>query len=188
MAEGKLRKRRGYTALPNATVHDKDLSYRALGLLIALHSRPDGASFDLRRLTRPGKEQRTALLTASKELKARGYMGQRRCKRKDDGTFKTLTVIDVEPMRPDVIEQELNDMQRDEFIHSSIHKHPRSGCPTPGDPTPGGPTVFPTGSQPSSSIPSGREEEEETNARECEHGEPRGQRSCPLCRQAGRQR
>ncbi len=182
---GTIRKRRGFTALPNATVHDKALSYRALGLLLSLHSRPDGASFDLRRFVRDGHEQRTALLSARKELVTAGYIGHRRVKRKG-GIFNTLTIIDTEPMSAETIEQELDAMVRDEVVPRSVHRSPGSGCPTPAHPTPDSPTVLPTGGHPSSSTPSGREEEEEVNARECPHGEPRGPRACPLCRQAGR--
>lgn len=189
---GRLRKRNpGSESLPNTTIHGehqpldggdkRKLSYRALGVLLALHARPEGASYDMRVLAAgPGREGRNALLAPAKELRELGFMGQRKV-RGSSGRIITLVVIDKTPMSAETIADELDDMARDEVIHraapGSDNRTPVDR--TPVDRTPVGRTILPTGGHPSYYV-------EETNAGACEHGEPRGPRACALCRYAAR--
>lgn len=64
--------RRGTTGVPNSTVHDKRLSYAALGLLVTLLARPDEAPGGYRDLEGRGLGQ-AATLKALKELDEAGY-------------------------------------------------------------------------------------------------------------------
>lgn len=184
---GTLRKRRGFTSLPNATVHDQRLSYRSLGLLLALHSRPDGASYDMRQLAKgENREGRTALLKSATELRETGYLASRQIRVPNDTgkpVFHTLTIVDTEPMTPERAAQELDQMAQGQVIHNAFAG---SGFQTPQMRTPQSRTLSSTKSQPPSSTRFAREEEEKANVRECEHGEPRGSMACPLCRQAMR--
>lgn len=188
---GPLRKRRGFTALPNETVYDADLSYRALGLLLALNARPESSSFDLRRVLarsehRPGREGRDACQAAAKELRDRGYLAQRQVRVGRE--FRTLTLVDVKPMTTQEAAAELDDLAREQG-YPQERRGPGNPAPHggPGFPAPKNPALSSTKSQPPTSTRFARGVDgEESNARECEHGEPRGPRACALCRYAAR--
>lgn len=90
-------RRRGTTAIPNATVHDKELSYNALGLLLVILAQPERAAGNgYRHYMRPGTGQ-AAVLSAFRELETRGYRYQFKRKGKG-GKFVTDTVVSETPM------------------------------------------------------------------------------------------
>lgn len=80
----RLHNPRGWTSLPNAVLEDRDMSWRARGLLAYLLSRPDGWSTDAERLStlagQPGEarskraEGRDAVRTALSEIEAAKYL------------------------------------------------------------------------------------------------------------------
>lgn len=90
----------GFVLLPNATVNDERLSFRALGLLGYMLGRPPSWRFAADRLAQPpAREGRDAVKSALRELEARGYY--RRTKKQDDGG-QWLTVTEV-ASRPELL-------------------------------------------------------------------------------------
>ncbi len=77
-----VKRRQGYVHVPNDVALDDRLSYRALGLLTYMLSRPDGWEFSRDRLCRgpgvgapapAGREGREAVSSTLKELSRAGY-------------------------------------------------------------------------------------------------------------------
>ena len=91
------------TYLPNATVYDARLSWPALGILVALLSRPEEAGHGYRDLGGRGLGEK-AVRVALKELDAAGYRHQVRLRsvsptgRGGVGRFITLTLISEDPI------------------------------------------------------------------------------------------
>lgn len=66
---------RGWTSIPTRALADDQISFRALGILVYLLSRPDGWETDSVRLAAPAsREGRDAVRTALAELEQRGYL------------------------------------------------------------------------------------------------------------------
>lgn len=108
--------RRNYTVLPNGSLRDDRVSFRATGLLSYLLSLPDGAPVDSTSLSQRKREGRDAIRAAYVELVDAGYVVRTK-EQKPDGTWVTYT---------DVYDQPKTDSQ------ASV-----AGKPTPGFPTPG---------------------------------------------------
>lgn len=96
---GGLRKRRvhRFVQIPSATIRDKELSFRARGVLAYLLDMPDGWDVKSEVVAREGKEGREAIRTAFHELGARGYYRLER-RQMLDGTFGMGTAISEEPV------------------------------------------------------------------------------------------
>lgn len=138
-----IRRRAGHTTLPNATVLDDRLTFRALGLLVALLARPWGASFDMRSLAAgEGREGRDAVLTAAAELRAAGYLHQTR-RRLPSGLFVTDTYVADEP----VSETEAGAALQPDIPPTGVG-FPDPGSPDPGLPDPGLSDRLPKGATP----------------------------------------
>jgi len=96
-------RRRGTTSMPNATIYDKRLSWSAVGILLALLSRPDEAGHGYRDLAGRGMGEK-AVRTALKELGAAGYRHQVKMRnpsttgRGGTGRFITLTLTSEDPI------------------------------------------------------------------------------------------
>lgn len=139
------RTRRGKVHLPNATVYDSELSYRALGLLAAMLARPQSASFDMRELAsdprRPGREGRDALLTAAKELRDHGYVHTFRVKLGGRRGVRTETVVSPEPIT-NTEARAIVDARSGSDLQKSETSTPVTQAPV--DTTPAQPTVLPT--------------------------------------------
>lgn len=124
----------GFVVLPNETVNDKRLSFRARGLLAYLIGRPPGWRFATERIAKesggPLAEGRDAVRSAMRELIALGYL-RRSTRSAPNGQLTTLTEVAA---RPDLL--------------------PPDGSPpgeaTPDDPTPGQPMT----AHPSPVVPS----------------------------------
>lgn len=186
--------RRGMTAVPNRTVYDDRLSYAALGVLTVLLARPDGAPAGYRDLMGRGLGQ-AAMLTALRELDAAGYRHLIR-RAGPRGRFVTDVVVSEVPITPEAAQQHLSG-------------RPLPGLDVPrtmrGKATPGAtsanaasPQVAPRGASPQHGAPQPGEEPHvstrpkvTTSLRsvspgepiaECPHGDPKGDRHCPLCR------
>jgi hypothetical protein len=87
------RPKRNYLVVENAVLQDARISFRALGVLTELLSRPDNWSSDSESLAAGRKEGRDAVRTALRELKTVGYVKQER--RQDKATGKWETVMYV---------------------------------------------------------------------------------------------
>lgn len=88
--------RGGFVTIPNETVNDRRLSFRARGVLLYLLGRPPGWRFAAERVAAEGKEGREAVATALRELADLGYYRAVRL-RQADGTFVTATEVSVTP-------------------------------------------------------------------------------------------
>ncbi|QJC22519.1 hypothetical protein [Arcanobacterium buesumense] len=89
--------RRGATAVPNTLVHNKELSYAALGLIVLCLSLPPGAKVGYRELAGRGLGQK-ATRAALKELEALNY--RFRFQHRRDGQIRELTIISDVPLTP----------------------------------------------------------------------------------------
>lgn len=87
------RHRKAFTVLPNSTLRDPALSFRALGLLAHLVSLPEGSSVDSSSLAEARKEGRDAVRTAFAELVAAGYSTRR--KEQDPTSGRWFTVVEI---------------------------------------------------------------------------------------------
>jgi len=115
--EGFRRYTGGWVTLPNETVNDTRLSYRARGVLQYLLGRPPGWSFAADRIARQSPtEGREAVLTALRELETHGYVRRRRI-RNAEGQVATITEAAA---TPDLMP-------------------PETGEPTPAEPAPAEP-------------------------------------------------
>ncbi len=114
-----------FTQIRNDVIRDPRLSYKASGILHDILSRPDNwktrseALADAR-----GKEGRDAIRTGLAELKAAGYLEQRRV-RDEKGRISTVSYVYDEPMWRDVRESPKEQVK------------PKTGYPAPDEPEPG---------------------------------------------------
>lgn len=86
-----------FTTVDNAVAEDSTLSYRARGVLVSLLAKPDGWSVRADAIARGGKEGRDAILTALRELGARGHY--RIVRYRDGSQWKTVTEIAHRPVQ-----------------------------------------------------------------------------------------
>jgi hypothetical protein len=118
----------GYTAMPTATLCDPSISFRALGVLSYLLSRPDNWRVNYRGLmrstARPGREAKDAIRTALRELSAAGY---RYVKPTRDADGKFRTEVWISDTR----------MTEAEWEIATVRGFPEPGKPEPGKPESG---------------------------------------------------
>lgn len=86
-----------FTIMSNDIIDDSRLSYRALGLLTFLLSKPDGWETDSERLSDGRKEGRDALRTSLSDLEAAGYLTRRRVQDPTTGRWSTLAELTDQP-------------------------------------------------------------------------------------------
>ncbi|OKL48661.1 hypothetical protein [Boudabousia marimammalium] len=91
MADKYFAVRSGATALRNETVHDKSLSFTALGLLTTMLSMPPDAPLGYRQFLGRGSGQ-SAILKAMKELEVAGYRW-RFSTRNSDGMIRQVVIV-----------------------------------------------------------------------------------------------
>lgn len=85
-----------FTILPNETLRDQRLTFKARGLLVFLLSQPPGYRVSSERIAADAKEGRDAIRGMLRELEAAGYLRRER-HRCLDGTFVTDAVVYDEP-------------------------------------------------------------------------------------------
>lgn len=93
----KVARRARYTVMDRATIRDKRLSYRALGLLLALLDAPEGASVNSEQLSQLRPEGRDAIRSALKELETCGYLVRSR-ERDAAGRMVTVSIVSERPV------------------------------------------------------------------------------------------
>lgn len=96
----------GWTPLPHTTARNRQLSYKALGLLMELLSYPPGweTSIDkmhaINKAKGGNREGRDSMRGAMQELEREGYVTRDKVQQ-DDGTFGTLVTAYNQPVPPD---------------------------------------------------------------------------------------
>lgn len=103
------RPEKAFEIVPHARIRDKNLTYRARGVLERLLSNSDGFAMSAEELAmESSREKRTAILTSLRELREAGYLVTRRSQNKrgqwitENLIFDTpqmLTIKAVEPVR-----------------------------------------------------------------------------------------
>lgn len=68
----------GFTQIPNSTVRDKNLSFRATGLLTYMVSMADGWVFSVNRLANAKSDGKDSAAAAARELEVYGYLLRQR--------------------------------------------------------------------------------------------------------------
>lgn len=91
-----------FTILSNHGLKNKELSYKAKGLLAYMLSLPDDWQFYVTELTNHATDGQSGIRSGLKELEEQGYL-TRKQKRKKDGTFEpiTWTIRDEPAFSPD---------------------------------------------------------------------------------------
>lgn len=142
----RAKRQKNFTVMANNVIYDSRLSYRALGLLTYLLSKPDGWETDSERLSEGRKEGRDAIRTAMTELKKAGYLKQVRTQDPATGRWSTGA--------------ELTDQPEDGFpvpgVTSTNTPSSQVG-PTTGKPTVGYPAVGKPGPLPSTDSKNGQQ-------------------------------
>ncbi len=96
----------GWTPLPHSTARNRELSYKALGLLMELLSYPPGWETNVDKLHAINKgkgghrEGRDSMRQAMQELEREGYVTRDR-KQQNDGTFTTVVTAHNQAVTPD---------------------------------------------------------------------------------------
>lgn len=97
----------GWTPLPHTTARNRQLSYKALGLLMELLSYPPGweTSIDKMHAINKGsgsghREGRDSMRQAMQELEREGYVTRDKTKQ-PDGRYKTVVTAHNTPVPPD---------------------------------------------------------------------------------------
>ncbi|MDX3260712.1 hypothetical protein PV336_15945 [Streptomyces sp. MI02-2A] len=120
----RVKRTKGYTTIPNSTLCDHRLSFRARGVLAFLLAKPDDWETRTTDLPEHGREGRDAVRAALKELRDLGYMSQEREQFRDEDTgkwlWRTVTVVRdfPEPENPSPEDVPRTDSQASE---SSCH-------------------------------------------------------------------
>lgn len=127
----------GYVVMPNATVNNADLSYRARGLLAYMLGRPPGWSFSADRLAKETPEGRDAIRTALRELARAGYY---RTQRVRVGAGRVITLTEVADS-PSLMPAALDPLVDHDLTGSGL---PAVGSPAVGQPAAGTPALLVT--------------------------------------------
>lgn len=94
------RPERGWFEVQNATVRDRRISFRALGVLLRILSNADGWRCTADDLARERKEKRGAILACFAELRAAGYMVTRKWQ-DARGRWNSETLVYDTPQEPE---------------------------------------------------------------------------------------
>ena len=120
-----------FTTFRNDVLRDERISFRALGILVEVLSRPDNWRTDSAALAHGRKEGREAVRTALHELRLAGYLVQTAV-RGERGRLQTVSVM-YDERQPDVDPSTLRPRKRT----SPKPRNPSSGQPDSGAPVVG---------------------------------------------------
>lgn len=124
------RPKSSYTQIRNEVLRDARLSFRALGVLVEVLSRPDNWSTRAESLAQGRKEGRDAIRAALGELKTAGYLVHIKNRDPDTGQISTVSMV-YDEARPST--------DRDDG--ATEDGKPAPGFPATGEPDAGEPTV-----------------------------------------------
>ena len=124
-----------FTQLRNEVLRDERLSFKALGVLVEILSRPDNWHTRSESLAAGRREGRDAVRSALAELRAAGYLEHHKL-RGPDGRIRTVSVVYDEP-------KWWNPQVAPETAHPAPDE-PASGKPDVGEPVAGNPGAFRT--------------------------------------------
>lgn len=163
---------RGWTSIPNETLEDRRLSWRARGILAYLLSRPANWETDSERLAAIAKEGRDAVRTALTELEKARYLFRVKIQG-DGGLWATEYVLydrplaagtspgwapplDVEasPAATRDASPEAVDNPVSNPVEDCGEPTPENPSPGPGKPTPGNPALLTTTDEQLEELPS----------------------------------
>lgn len=91
MAILRKQKRNQYTVIDQAVFRDKDISYKAKGLLCQMLSLPDGWSFSIEGLVQMSLDGKSSVMSALNELEDAGYLYREQIKK--DGRYAGVEYI-----------------------------------------------------------------------------------------------
>lgn len=129
-------RRRRFLVVDSATVEDDRLSFRALGLLAFLLSKPDSWEVSSEQLGRERREGRDAIRAAMRELQAAGYLS-RKTERDSNGQLRTVTIVDEVP----ATDSQAPVIEATEAF-TSPQVTPETDRPAPGQPGSGQPVAL----------------------------------------------
>lgn len=159
---------RGWTSIPNETLEDESLSWRARGILAYLLSRPSGWETDSERLARLAKEGRDAVRTALTELEDARYLFRVKVQGAG-GRWSTEYVLYDRPLDPTItpgwappLDVEAGETEPEKPVHNPVDNGvetcaqptPENPSPAPEKPTTGNPALITTKEEQQDQIPS----------------------------------
>lgn len=92
----RVKKETGYVVIDKTFLDDKNLSWKAKGIMAYMLSKPDDWTFYLDELMKHSTDGRASFRSGFKELQDKGYV-QRVQKRQADGTFNWETIVYERP-------------------------------------------------------------------------------------------
>lgn len=164
----RVEKPRGWTSIPNETLEDSRLSWRARGILAYLLSRPANWETDSERLAAIAKEGRDAVRTALTELERARYLFRVKVQG-GGGLWATEYVLYDRPLAAGTtpgnappLDLDPSSTAADNPVETPVDNPvedggkptPENPSPAPGKPTPGNPALLTTNDQQISEIPS----------------------------------
>lgn len=157
----RIEKPRGWTSIPNATLEDERLSWRARGILAYLLSRPEGWDTDSERLAAIAKEGRDAVRAALRELETCRYLFRVKAQGMG-GKWSTEYVLYDTPLDPRITpgmqppldldpsssaDRNPGDNPGDNPVETGGEPAPENPSPAPEKPTTGNPALLTTKDQ-----------------------------------------
>ena len=130
----RVEKNRNFTVINNTALHDERLSWKALGLLIYLLSKPDDWRTSSEQLTQVHSDGRDTVRSGLKELETLGYL-QRTRTRGVGGRWVHETVIYETPRVPETPKESqfLETLKESQFSQSGKSGAGQPGAGQPGD-------------------------------------------------------
>ncbi len=117
MAVFRVDKTRCYTVMSNHHLHNRNLSFKAKGLMSFMLSLPEDWNYTERGLTQFAKDGRDSIRAVLSELEEEGYL-ERRQSRKEDGTLSEMEYVIYE-------QPQTKEMASDEVMQGNQHKRSR---------------------------------------------------------------
>lgn len=120
MAVFKIKKQKNYTVMSNYHLQDRNLSYKAKGLLSFMLSLPEDWDYSMKGLVAVSKENIKAIRTILNELKEHGYLEIQQT-RGDKGYYKYEYIIREIPLEVEK-QQDNPDAQKGNTVEGDAEK------------------------------------------------------------------